>query len=41
MKTQIKAWKSVRKTWEFDPVTRKINSKCIYKRKNKFQKNWE
>ena len=41
MKTmnQIKAWKSVRKTWDFCPIERKVDSKKNYSRKTKFQKN--
>jgi len=34
--------KSVRKTWGvLNPVTKRIDSKKTYKRKEKFNKNWD
>jgi len=43
MKTinQREAMKSVRKQWDFSPVTRKVESRKAYSRKQKFNKNWQ
>ncbi len=43
MKTidQLKAMKSIRKEWDFNPVSRKVESRKVYSRKQKFNKNWQ
>ena len=41
MKAQIKAMKSVRKTWDFRPVTRVVKDKTKYVRKEKFGKGFD
>lgn len=39
---QIQAVKSVRKTWgELNPVTKRVESKKNYRRKEKFNKGWD
>lgn len=41
MKQQQKAIKSVRKTYDFNPAPRVVNSKKLFKRKEKFQKSFD